>query len=241
MSDQAPQVIAITSQRGEGPPTPGHFEAWTEAGGGGIYLHCLLGENPPKPVRGYGGWGPRARDGRRGRASFQGSDLPAFSIDLLLEQRRVREDSPKAKMRLLERLCGWESVSSDDPPPPFYWKANAPHHDYVAASQNRWVCETLEWGTWTFDNRSRLLSAEATIVVGLYRTGELPTLARKVPFRQVTMRKGESLREFAKRVLGDPKRWKDVQSLNRDNPRCPTSPSFAIGKPLALMVPPKDS
>src|SRR5687768_16813031 len=66
---------------------PGQFRMWAVRGD--LNLACLLGPSLVRPVRGYGGWTQREREGRRARPHFAGSDLPAFSIEVLLENERV--------------------------------------------------------------------------------------------------------------------------------------------------------
>lgn len=217
---------------------PGHFVAW-DVEPDGASLHCLLGENPPKVTRGYGGWSTQNRPGRWAVSVWPGGDTPAFTIDLLLENDVIHTSEGAAgKMRDLERLAGWDR--RDVPPPTLVWSANAPHHDLAAAPQNRWVCESLEWGDLVFSDRSTLLYAEATLVVGLKIGAELPKLAHARGFVRRTLKVGWDLRDFARKHLGDPKRWKDVAELNRDNPKCPTTPTFKVSKPLLLRVPPRE-
>jgi hypothetical protein len=216
---------------------PGEFSMWAVENE--WYLACLLGANPPTPIRGYGGWGQRERQGRRSVTVFEGTETPAFSIDLVLENVRVpMAGGTRAKWRDLERLCGWD-LANDNPPPVVQWQANAPHHDYNHAMHSEWVCESLEWTAQVYTDRATLIRAEATIVLALFRSTEVDVSpARSFPRKQLKV--GWDLRDFARKYLGNASRWKDVAELNRDNPKCPQSPSFKPSRPVMLMVPPKE-
>lgn len=252
----APRVIGTAPQRTTSrPPTrgkpqpgplpgapntpPGHFRLWRV---GDMYdpkwsLWCLLGGERPKPVRGYGGWGQTARGGRRAVSTFEGSELPAVSVAVLLDREHVTNQSLETKFRNLERLAGWEAAD-DDPPPLVGWTANVPH-DYAHTPKTRWVVESLEWGDSNASNGGRLLWIEATIVLGLHRSTEIRTTAAK-GFRRATLTRGHDLRQFARRHLGDPKRWRDVAELNRDNPKCPQTPTATRERDVVLLLPPRE-
>lgn len=203
-------------------------------------VYCFLGKTRPKPIRGYGGWGSHAREGRSAVATFGGVETPAYAIELRIARGRPwRGKSVEEQMRNLERLAGWDRYD-DEPPPSLNFAANVAH-DQDDAPQNEWLCESLEWGDSNADDAGVLLWQDATIVLGLDVTTDVPGLGRMRAFPRKRLRVGWDLRDFARRHLGDPKRWKDVAALNRDNPRCPQSPHFKPSKPLMLLVPPRES
>lgn len=245
-----PKVIATAPQRttsrpptGPLPGTPitptGQFRMWRV---GDMYdpkwsLWCLLGDGRPTVTRGYGGWGTTTRTGRRAVSTYEGSDLPGVTVPLLLEAERVPEFRVARKMRNLERLAGWD-VADDAPPPVVGWTANVAH-DYADEPASRWVVESLEWGESYADDAGRLGWIEATLVLGLHRSTAIAVKTAK-GFRRATLAKGHDLRQFAKAHLGDPKRWRDVAELNRDNPRCPQTPTAEAKRDVALLVPPRE-
>lgn len=219
---------------------PGWFWAWSldVVGSDIISLQCLLGNEPPRPTRGYGGWGQLERRGRRALSRYDGTETPAIEVGLILENEVVHTaDGAEGKMRRLERLAGgWGNKA-----PRLQWVANLPHHDYTAAPGNIWVCESLEWGDLVFTDRASLIRAEATVTFALFSDPEVPgvtTVESAFPRRE--LRKGWDLRDFAKHYLGDAKRWKDVAELNRDNVKCPQSPTYKPPRPVWLLVPPRE-
>lgn len=201
-------------------------------------VHCLLGATRPVVVRGYGGWGQVAREGRRAQAVFDGSETLAYSIALRLDNRRPSRTPVDEQMRSLERLCGLDS-HDDTPPPVVNFLANVAH-DQAQAAQNDWVCEDLEWGDSIATDRGTLLWQDATLVLGLHESTSVKGLRRSPGFARHTLSRGWDLRDFARRYLGDPKRWKDVAELNRDNPRCPSTPSFKVSRAVVLLTPPRE-
>lgn len=229
-----------TSHPPSAPSTPhGQFRMWRVGSmdDRDWSLWCLLGGERPKPTRGYGGWGQTQRTGRRAVSTFDGSDLPAFTIALIIEDTRTGGPSTAAKMRALERLCGWDAAD-DDPPPKVSWVANVAH-DYLHTPSTRWRVESLEWGDDHADDSGRLVWIQATVVVGLVRDPAIKVKAAK-GFARATLSKGHDLRQFARTNLGDPKRWRDVAELNRDNPKCPQTPTVKAKRDVVLLVPPRE-
>lgn len=201
-------------------------------------IHCLLGAAAPRVVRGYGGWGQAARTGRRALPVFEGSETVAYEVALLLENQHVPGFSVENMVRQLDRLSGLASVGSDAPPPVVRWYANAPH-DYGSAPKLKWVCESLEWGESNYTDGGVLLWREATLTLAVFSDPQIKTSAVK-GFRRQTLRPGQDLRDFARKWLGDAKRWRDVAELNRDNPACPTGPHVKRKKAVALLLPPRE-
>lgn len=220
---------------------PGLLYIWARGNPSGTALACMLGKNPPKVIRGYGGWETIKRRGRRAVATYAGSETPAFQIEVILENRRVHtSDGAAGKMRRLERLAGGFDADQD-PPPVVQWAANSPHHDYSRAAQNEWVCESFDWGELTYTDRATLIRAEATFVLGLYESPKVSGLQTAQAFPRAELKVGWDLRDFARHYCGgDPKRWKDVAELNRDDPHCPQSPSFKPARAAWLLVPPRE-
>lgn len=221
---------------------PGDFHLWAAddpAGTDTPRLRCRLGPHAPYVSRGYGGWTQIQRAGRWAASVWPGGETPAFTISLRLEHKQVTSPDAATKMRVLERLCGWDT--RDRPPPVVQFDCNAVHHDYAKAQQNEWVCESLDWDSeeMLFTDRGTLIRADATIVLGLYVVPKLEVTKAK-GFARRELRVGWDLRDFAKHYLGDAKRWKDVVELNRDNPKCPTSPSVKLSKGVFLLVPPRE-
>lgn len=242
----SPKVIGTKPQRttSRDPDTPvlaavGWLRLWRvgDFGDPRWSLNCLLGGERPKPVRGYGGWGQSPRDGRRAVSTFGGSETPAYSIVVRLEDTRARAATTLEKFRTLERLAGWQSAD-DDPPPVVKWSANVPR-DYGEAPKTRWVVESLEWGDDHADSTGRLVWIDATLIVGLYRDVSIDVDPSR-GFARATLPKGHTLRQFARTHLKDPKRWRDVAELNRDNPRCPRTSTAEARRDVLLLVPPRE-
>jgi hypothetical protein len=201
-------------------------------------VYCFL-RGRPKLIRGTGGWGTVQREGRRSLSRFEGSETPAYEIELRMSNDRPAGWPVAEQMRALERLCGWDTLD-DDPPPPLLFVANVPH-DFAQASQNEWVAETpIEWGESLSTDRGTLLWIDATITLGLYVESATGGLAKAKGFTQRTMKAGWNLRRFAEVHLGDKTRWRDVADLNRDNARCPKSPDYRVKRPIKLLTPPKE-
>lgn len=209
-------------------------------------VQCLLGSTRPRVIRGYGGWGQSQREGRRAVSSFDGAETVAYSIELLLANDRPRLPfglGPRRvpvseQMRSLERLAGFDR-HNDTPPPPVQWVANVAH-DADNSSKTEWVCEGLEWGESNASDRGTLLWQRATIVLGVLEDPTIPNLDPAQAFPRRELKVGWDLRDFARKYLGDAKRWKDVAELNRDNPRCPTSPAFKPKREVWLLTPPRE-
>jgi hypothetical protein len=218
---------------------PGQVQIWEPAHLGGLGLWCLQGETAAK-VTGGGGWQAVERPRSRPATVWTGGPGLRVEMSLLLEDRHVIATGPvRDKVRTLEKMAG---IDREDPEPPqLKFQAGLPHHDYNRAPANSWVIETApEWGEPVYDDRGRLMHWPVSIVLLQHASSKLERLRKTAPFRTQTMKKGEDLRGFSKRVLGDAKRWKDIQSLNRDNPKCPTSPSFNVGREIKLRIPPKE-
>lgn len=201
-------------------------------------VHCLLGPGQrPKVIRGYGGWSTTAREGRRSKTTLAGMETPAYQIVLRLDDRRPRAAPVTEQMRNLERLVGWNRAD-DTPPPVLNFAANVAH-DQDDVPENEWVCETFEWGDSNSTDRGTLLWQDATLTIGLF-SDDAPKLEKAPGFDRKPLKVGWDLRDFARRYLGDAKRWKDVAELNRDNPRCPSTPSFKPKREVWLLVPPPE-
>jgi hypothetical protein len=179
-----------------------------------------------------------APSARRSSAATDGSDTPAYSIMLRLANDRPVRRPVDEQMRNLERLAGWDRYD-DEPPPVVNFAANVPH-DQDDAPGNEWVVESLEWEEDESSDRGTLLWQKATIVVGLYVETHVKGLGRMQSFPRRELKVGWDLRDFARRHLGDAKRWRDVADLNRDNPRCPSTPSFKPKRAVWLLVPPRE-
>jgi hypothetical protein len=222
-------------------PAPGRIRIWRADADGlpfdveDAFLLCLLGPERPKPIRGYGGWGQSSRTGRRARSRFDGSETPAYSIQLLLENDAVPTAGGLAgKLRTLDVLTGGPGTG-DDGPPPLKWAAHI-RHDNDHSPRREWVCESVEFGDDSSDDDGRLRWQIVTLVLAIYRDSELDLPASK-GFDRRELHKTQDLRDFARKWLGDPKRWDDVAELNRDNPRCPRGPHKKPKRPVTLLVP----
>lgn len=232
--------------RNEGKPLasgvpPGRVRIWRSGEGMTTdewRVYALLRDRP-RLVRGTGGWGTVAREGRRSVSRFGGSETPAYEIQLRFANDRPAGWPVRDQMRALERLCGWDKAD-DAPPPPLLFVANVAH-DFADASQNEWVAEEpIDWGDSLATDRGTLLWIDATITLGLYVESATGGLAQAKGFARHTLKTGETLRGFAKQFLGDATRWRDVADLNRDDPKCPTSPDYRVKRPVTLLTPPKE-
>jgi hypothetical protein len=247
VSNQAPTFVSSGSQdlsnaRGA-KVAPGWVRVWTSDGDHDLL--CLQGETPPTVVRGYGGWTTTPRAGRVARSTMPGMDTMAVQITLMLEGAVAASTSVDAKRFALEGIGGLPRSGSPEAqdtrrkPPKVRWLGNH-WTDNARLPGTLWVCESLEWTGFHYDDDASLVRAMATLTLGWHYAPSLPTLQHATPFRQVTLERGENLRHLARRTLQDAKRWKDIATLNRNNPKCPSGPDFKVSKPVTLSIPPKD-
>jgi hypothetical protein len=206
------------------------------ANDGSAVLRCLLGAETPQPASGYGGFESVERPGRPPVTHWTGPDGLTLSVPLLLDDSVVSGSSttPSVKVRQLEALAG---LDADAPPPTVRITANLPRPAHEA---REWVVSGLEWGEAVFTHWGALRRQEATVTLLAFGATGIERIRRADPFKRRELRKGETLRKFAKRVLGDARRWQDVAALNRDNPKCPTAPDYAVKAARLLKVPPRE-
>ena len=242
----------IPPRRGNGeaafspmPDVPlGQFRMWRPAEGMADPwgVHSLLDGTRPKMIRGYGGWGQTAREGRRAVSKFEGAETPAYSVGLRLAPDRPTEQNVGDVMRALERLAGVQRPLSrlrdDEPPPVVQWIGNV-EHDYQRAPRTRWVIEDLEWGD-SASVRGKMTYQDATLIIAVFVDTRIPDLGSMETFDQKKLTREMDLRDFAKRHLGDPKRWRDVADLNRDKAACPQGPHAKPKKAVMLLLPPRE-
>lgn len=189
-------------------------------------------------MTGGGGWDAIERQRARPIAVWKGGPGLRVELTLMLEDRAVPATGPvRDKVRRLERFAG---IDKEDPEPPLLrWAANH-HRDFNREPANKWVIETEpDWGDPVYDDQARLQRYPVSIVLLQHATSQLKRLRKTAPFKTRTMKKGEDLRAFAKRVLGDARKWKTIQTLNASHPRCPTSASYNVKQDVKLKVPPK--
>jgi hypothetical protein len=209
----------------------GQARIWT-LGDPRISLRCLLGSEPPKITSGYARWELIDRPGRRPLTVHSGLD------NLQIELSLVLRDSPGDQMRALEKMAGRDA--GDPVPPLVRFEANLPQHDAGKAPSVAWVISGLEWGAARYSNAAVLLSQEVAVTFMQHEDSSLHRLRVSPAFQLKTMKKGENLRAFAKRTLGDARRWRDVASLNRDDPRVPSSPDHEITRSHKVKLPPRE-
>ena len=203
-----------------------------------LELHCLLGDGAPK-LSGYGGHVYRERPRRPPLTLWEGPSGVRLTLQLVLEHREVPgSGGVRRKIRTLERMAG---MLSGSPAPALNVAANLPHHDEARAPDDEWLVERdgLERGEPLYVD-GELVAQPATVTLLRQTTTEVETLPRSAPFARKTLRKGETLRHFAQRVLGDGRRWRDVASLNRDDSRCPQVPDRKAARAHDLKVPPRE-
>lgn len=244
MPDEASIILDVGSSRplARSGLAPGEFRMWRV---GYAFeddpwaLWSLLGDRRPQPIRGYGGWGQAPREGRRAVSTVTGTETPAYSIKVQLDRTRPGgRGGVDDQRRNLEKLCGWNRAD-DTPPPRVCWIANVAH-DYTDAPRTEWGCETLEWEEENSSDRGTQLWQMATFTLAVIDDTTLPAMGKSRGFRTHTLPKGRDLRWFARRYLGKAARWADVATLNRDNAKCPQSPSYPVKRDVELLVPPRE-
>lgn len=225
---------------------PGEAIIWTPAKRDELELRCLLGDAPPA-LSGFGGHVYRERRKRPPLTIWEGPSGRKLTLALVLENRVIRTakygldaGEVAGKLRVLTAMAGGED---EQPSPVLRVKCNLPHLDAKAAALEDWVIERdgLELGRQVYSDRGTLIVCEATVTLLRVAATGLERLRKSDPFRRVTMRKGETLRTFARRTLGDARRWRDVAALNRDDPKCPSSAERKIGRDHPLKVPPREA
>jgi hypothetical protein len=225
---QAPEAVPI-----------GHVEL--RATDNSVTLRCLLGADAPRPSGGYGGWSSVDRGTRPPIITYTGPEALTVTVPLLLEDAVVAAPATRVKVARLERLAGLPgsgALRGDGEPPTVRLAANLPG---VAHEEREWVVAGLEWGEAHFGPYGGLRRQEATVTLMEYReAAEVERVRRSDPFQRRTMRKGETLRHFARRTLGDPRRWRDIAALNADNPHCPKAPDAKLGRDRLFKVPPRE-
>ena len=146
--------------------------------------------------------------------------------------------SVERQIGVLEQMAG---IRSDVPPPLLLVHGNLPH-DTGDYPERRFVLLAPEWdedGTDYIGHTRVRVAADITLLQYVDDT-TLRRLKGTEPFRRAEMRAGESLRDFAGRTLRDKRRWRDIVSLNRDDPRCPTSAETRVRTARRLKLPPRD-
>jgi hypothetical protein len=221
------------------PVKPGRVRFWTVSGSSDLVLECLRGET--RITSGGGGWEREDRSEREPATWWKGHTGLTVEMDVTLEAEKVHDGLTTAeKVRILERIAG-VGVGSGHAPPKLRFQANLTHHDYAQATQNRWVIGEHPSCTALLRDRDQSLRwAQYHLVLWIDEPVSVSTLAESEPFQTKLLHKGRTLKDFARVHLGDPRRWKDVQALNLDNPRCPTSPTAKARRDVRLLCPPRE-
>lgn len=192
-------------------------------------LLCELGDAPPTPTQGYGGWETVPRAARTGLTAWRGFEPLGIDLALLLDNH-LEGKSVERSMQLLEALAGRGEMRrprEDEPPHLIVDTAGVMPHDFHVDRDNRWVITDLDFdeesvirndhGNWTrvavtvsllqYVADGGLAAQTAAVRRRIHARGK-PT---KRPY---TARAGDTLVSIARRELGDPGRWREISDLN---------------------------
>lgn len=217
-------------------PAPGVL--WLESDS--TRLVCELGDGQWQTVDGYARYETTELPGRRSLTTLAGFGAIVLTGPITIDGiAGGRRRSVEREIEVLEEMAG---IRADRVPP--LLRVYGVEHDTGAYAKRRFVLLAPEWDDdedatiWHGNDRVRVSATLTLQAVDDDTT--VSRLAGTEPFRRVPMRAGETLRDFARRTLDDARRWRDILSLNRDNPKCPTSPETKVRSERRLKLPPRD-
>lgn len=193
-------------------PLPRRFISFTSKGPR-LVVSAFPGEGAPTVTDGYGTIETVTRPLRRGLTRWTGSNPMQLSIPVLLDGYREGR-SVEPQITNLERMA---AVNGDEPLDVTIDCTGdlVPHHD-----EHTWLITAIDFGEAVLNSRGYRLRQALTIqVTAKVDAKSEKSVARrnkgpKQHARSYRVKKGDTLRSIARKVLGDPDRWVDIRRLN---------------------------
>lgn len=181
-----------------------------------VTVRMFPGEGVPTVVDGYANIETITRPLRRGLTRWVGSNPTQVSIPVLFDGWR-RGESVEPDIADLERMAGLAGGVATEPLNITISSTGklVPHED-----DGEWFITGIDWGEALSSASGRRLRQAATITVTriILAQSERSVAKRqqgnKHHARSYRVKKGDTLRSIARKVLGDPDRWVDIRRLN---------------------------
>lgn len=208
-----------------------------------LRFEALFDEQVPNVVAGYSVWETIQRPHRRSLTNWVGSEPLKLNIGFIIDGyggastkivphssplRVSYHDEPVDEMcRILEVLAGGLTADGLEPPLCQLHSNGFIPHDFIHASQNRWVVTDIQWGDAIRRDDNQRYRQQGTItlmeyvqddvVQSLSAAGKQRAAAGKPGVRRkvYVVKKGDTLRKIASKQLHNAKRWREIAKLNK--------------------------
>lgn len=197
----------------------------------------LLDTNPPKPAGEYGGWSSIAVPRHRAIRYWSGTPDPSVAVDVIVLPGVFSVDR---QLRALRQIgASVEIAGRQVAPYPVELSGQLP-----PLPLQRWVINDVTWGDAIYEEL-KLVRQHLTITFGAPPEDDAVRVGAggRSKFRTRSGKKkkkltaklleGETLQQFAARVLGNPGRWREVAALQKPKIKDPRKPG-AAGRALKL-------
>lgn len=204
-------------------------------------LHVVAkpGEGVPTVTDGYASIETVTRPLRRGLTRWTGSNPMQLSIPILFDgYRDNRSIEPK--------IADLEKMAAVDGGEPMHVTIDCtgnivPHH-----AEHKWIITGLDFGEAISSHRGRRLRQAITVqVTAVVEAKTEKSIAKRNKgsgnhARRYRVKKGDTLRTIARKVLGTPDRWVDIRRANNiTDPRIVGKPGTKIGCTGTILKIPK--
>jgi hypothetical protein len=209
-----------------------------------LALLCRLGEGNVDITNGVGGWDVVRRPGRNPVTRWRGRT--ELRVDVPLWLTNERRESIEPQVTMLVGLAGRGSRGRElEPPRLIFDTAGVSPFDVQTFPDDRWVIDSLAWGTnLAYNGAGNRYRQDATITLLRFVDDQIVTdqslaLRRRqrrgklVGPKRYHVKKGDTLVSIARRELGSVDRWIDIRRLN---PGAPTDPRRELKPPLTLRL-----
>jgi nucleoid-associated protein YgaU len=231
-NERSPYKAIPASKQGPGKLTGGHtitIQAWTQQ----LSVTCLLGAAGGKLTGGFGNWQQVAIPRGDPLTQWTGRSLFTMDLDLLFDgwHKQTTVEPAIAKLEAMARRI----PASLTPPPLRLYGA-------VPLAARKWVISGIDYGDAlrSFKTGARLRQ-EVTVHLIEYREetalANLPRAAATAkPPRKYKVKKGDTLKTIATKLLGKSALWPSIAKLNKGL-RGFKIPAHFVGK--TILVPQK--
>jgi hypothetical protein len=208
-----------------------------------LALLCRLGEGNLDMTQGVGGWDEIDRPGRTPVSRWR--HRTALKLDIPLWMHNDRRESVEPQVATLTGLAGrgprWTEA---EPPHLIFDTAGVSPWDAQTYPDQRWVIDTLAWGSNVLHNHAgNRYRQDATVTLLQFIDDQVITdksLARRRQHRgkfatakTYRVKAGDTLVSIARRELGSVDRWLDLRRLN---PGKVSDPRRELKPPLTLRL-----
>lgn len=167
-------------------------------------IQVLLGQDPPTPSGGGGGWEAVARPWKRPMLVWRAPDAPYRLTLPLLFDGLAEGRSVEPEIRELERMAGVK-VKGDPEPPLLIVEGRAIPHDTIGKKRNLYVIESSpEWGASVRKTNGQRVRQAVTVTLALYAEDDRMERLRspqKPRYRSVEAKQGDTYEKIAVREL----------------------------------------